>query len=530
MKRKRITITLASMAIGLSAVLAGCSNQAPGSSNAGGNSSGSGAAAAGVIKVGLDVDAENLDPRLSTNTTDQRVEDLVYEGLVRLDSKLNPEPDLATSWSNPNPTTWIFHLRQGVKFQDGTPLTAEDVKYTYESEINPSTKAPYASLYQPIKTIKILNNSTIEFDLSEPYAPLLSYMTLGIVPEHIATKSGDPLQTHPVGTGPYKFVSWTKNSKIVLQANSNYWAGAPKTNEIDYDIIPDNSTRAAALESGGVDLVQSPLSPQDVTRIEKESQYVVDQTTGLGFDYLNFNFKNQFLKDPKVREAIASLIDKQSITSSIYQGLDTPGVSVLLPNSWAYTSSTPQYNYDPAKAKQLLESDGWTLGSDGVFEKNGQKLTITLSTHSEDPNRVQTVQYLQNVLQQNGIQTKVSIAPWATFQSNLIAGKYDIALLGWLNLVDPDRAMYTQFYTGGTNNWGSYSNPQVDKLLSEGRAVQQQTQRAAIYQQAAALINKDVAYDVIGYQKYVVMYTKNLTGFQYNPSGSLYGLWKAELK
>lgn len=525
--------TLTSLVAGVmvaGTVLTGCSYQSANTAGAGNQSGGGTGANTGVIKVGLDVDAQNLDPRLAKDTTAARVDDLVQDGLVRLDANLAPQPDLAVKWDNPNPTTWVFHLRQGVTFQDGTPFTSADVKYTYDSVLDPTFKAPYAGLYKPIKDVKVIDSNTVEFDLAMPYAPLLSYLTLGIVPKDVGQKSDNSLAEHPVGTGPYQFVSWAKNSKIVLKANPKYWAGAPKTKEIDFDIIPDNTARAAALESGDVNLIQSPLSPQDVSRIQSNNKFVVQKSNGLGITYLNFNLKNSILADSKVRQAIAHLIDKKTISSQIYQSMDTPATSPLIPPSWAYSNNIQDYNYDPQQAKSILEQDGWKLDSGGIFEKNGKKLSITLATHSEDPNRVQTVQFLQNAFAKAGIETKVSVTQFATLSANLLAGKYDVVLLGWLNLVDPDRGTYTQFHTGGGNNWGGYSNPQVDKLLDEGRTTLDQSKRATIYQQAAQLENNDVYYDVLLYQGYVVMYTKNLEGFTENPSGSLYGLINATLQ
>lgn len=520
--RRRFLVWLAALGMLASMLLSACSYSSANSNTSNTN--------AHVIKIGIDVDAGNLDPRLAKDTTAARVDELVFDGLVRLNANTQPQPDLATSWDTPSPTTWIFHLRSGVTFQDGTPFTAADVKYTYDSILDPNFKAPYAGLYAPIKQVTVVDNNTVRFDLKFPYAPLLSYLTLGIVPHAIGEKNDNSLSSHPVGTGPYQFVSWQKNAKFVLEANTKYFGGAPATKQIEIDIIPDNTARTAALQSGGVDLVQSPLSPQDIPTLQSNNQFAVQKANGLGLTYLNFNVKNPILADAKVRQAIAHLVDKQTISKQIYQSMDTPGQSPLIPASWAYSSSIADYKYDPATAKTILEQDGWKRGSDGIYAKNGTKLSISLATHSEDPNRVQTAQFLQNAFSSNGIQTKVSVTPFATLSANLLAGNYDIALLGWLNLVDPDRGMYTQFHTGGANNWGGYSNPQVDQLLDKGRSTANQQERAQIYQQVATLENADMYYDVLLYQGYVVIYTKKLNGFTMNPSGSLFGLVHATVK
>lgn len=517
LRRRRIILLLLVLLVSLGLVITGCSYDKPADYAA--------ASKASEIKVGLDIDAQTMDPRLARDTSSWRAIELVYDGLVRLDNNLTPQPDLAESWDNPNPTTWVFHLRKGVTWHDGQPFTAEDVKYTFDSILDPGFKAPYAKLYAPIKKIEVVDPNTVKFTLDAPYAPLLSYMDMGIVPKHIGEKNDNSLSSKPVGTGPYKFVQWDKKSKIIFEANDKYFGGAPKTPKVTYFIIPDNTARVAALEAGDVDFVHSPLSPQDIPRIKGNSKFTVEETTALGFTYLNFNTSSPLLSDIKVRQAIAHLVDKNALSTQVYQGMDKPGKSPLLPGTWAYTDKIDDYTYDPAQAKSLLAEDGWKdADGDGVLEKNGQKLSITLSTHSEDPNRVQAVQYLQNVFNQAGIQTKVSITEWPTFNSNVMAGKYDIALLGWLNLVDPDRAMYTQFVTNEGNNWGKYSNATVDTLLKDARATMDQKARAKMYEEAAQIVTRDVVYDVILYQGYVVMHSKKLTGFKPNPKGSLYGL------
>lgn len=516
-----------------SIILAGCSYQKPTSSNSSSktdNGSGNTTSKKDEIRVGLDVDAGTMDPRLSKDTTAKRVSELVYDGLIRLNDKLEAEPDLAVKWENTNPTTWIFTLRENVKFTDGQPFTAADVKYTYDSLIDPNFKAPYASLYSPIKKIDVINDHQVKFTLTEPFAPLLSYMDIGIVPKHIGEKNDNSLSSNPVGTGPYKMVKWQKNSKISFEANDDYWGGKPKTKKITYYIIPDNSTRVASLESGDIDFVHSPLSPQDIKRMKENDKFVVQETQGLGFTYLNFNTKNSILSDVKVRQAISYLVNKDVISSDIYQSMDKPGKSPLIPPSWAYDDNITGFSYDPAKAKVLFKEAGWTdTNGDGILDKNGKKLSITLSTHTEDPNRIQTVEFLQNEFTKAGIQTKVKTSEWPTFSAALTDGTFDIALVGWLNQVDPDRSFYAPFHTDGGSNYGKYSNPQVDKLIDKGRTTVDQKERAAIYQQAAKIVTNEVAYDVLLYQGYIAMYNKNLTGFTVNPSGSLYGLINAEI-
>jgi peptide/nickel transport system substrate-binding protein len=533
MQKKRWLSFLFIIGVIFSVILTGCSYENPSSSDTsskGGIASGSTATKKDEIKVGMDVDAGTMDPRLSKDTTSKRVSELVYDGLIRLSDKLVPEPALATKWENPDPTTWIFTLRKDVKFHDGEPFTAEDVKYTYDSLIDPNFKAPYASTYEPIKSVEVISEDQVKFILKQPSAPLLSFLDIGIVPKHIGEKNDTSLSSTPIGTGPYKMVKWDKNSKISFEANDSYWNGKPKTKKITYFVIPDNSTRVASLESGDIDLVHSPLSPQDIQRIKDNDKFDVKETQGLGFTYLNFNQKSPILSDLKVRQAISYLVNKDVISKDIYQSMDKPGKSPLIPPSWAYDDSIAGFSYNPEKAKSLFKEAGWEdSNGDGILDKNGKKLTITLSTHSEDPNRIQTVEFLQNEFTKFGVKTEVKTSEWPTFSAALDQGNFDIALVGWLNLVDPDKAFYNPFHTKGGSNYGKYSNPTVDSLIEKGRTTLDQKERTKIYQEAAKIVTDEVAYDVLLYQGYVAMYNKNLTGFNIHPSGSFYGLKDAEI-
>jgi peptide/nickel transport system substrate-binding protein len=481
------------------------------------------AAAGPAVRVGLDVDAGTGDPRLARDTSAFRLVEMVYDGLVYLNDQVTPQPALAASWENPTPTTWVFHLRNGVVFQDGQPFTADDVVYTYQSILDPKSQAPYRALYTPIKAVEKVDATTVRMTTDVPYAPLLSYLDIGIVPKHIAERNDGSLAQHPVGTGPFQFVSWERGSKIVLAANPRYWRGAPKVSGVVFDIVPDNTARAAALEAGDLDLIHSPLSPQDLPRLRQAKALALTKLTGLGITYLNINVSMWPLGDVKVRQALAYLTDRHAISVDIYQGMDQPANSILLPGSWAYSASVQQPPYNPAKARQLLQEDGFAM-QDGVWTKDARPLAISLRTHSEDPNRVQTVEFLQNAWQQNGIRVKVSTDEWPTFSADVQASKHQVALLGWLSIVDPDRLMYNQFLTNGSQNWGKYSNPTVDALLQRGRFTLSRPLRAKIYQQAAQIIADEQPYDVLLYQAYVVVHSARLAGFVPNPSGSLKSL------
>jgi peptide/nickel transport system substrate-binding protein len=473
-----------------------------------------------VIGVGADVDASSLDPRLMRDTTSYRVVDLLYDGLVRLDRDLTPLPALATSWESPEPTRWIFHLREDVRFHDGSELTSEDVVHTLETLLDPDFGAPLRSLYEPITRVEATDAHTVVIHLERPYAPLLSYLDLGIVP-----REGKELGSHPIGTGPYRLTRWDRGSKISLEANPDYRDGPPKLEAIEFVVVPDNTARAQAFEAGDLDLIQSPLSPQDIRRLSADPRFEKHVESGAAITYFNFNTSRPPLDEPEVRRAIAMLIDQETILNRIYEGSDERGRSVLLPSSWAFSGEVAQPAYDPGGAVALLEELGFRdMDADGVRERGSQKLAFELGTHGEDVNRVQTVEYLQNQLRAHGVDVRVRIADWPSFSMRRDASEYDVILLGWTQLVDPDKGLYDQFHSDGGLNWGRYRNPRVDELLERGRATLDRTERASIYREVSAILAVEVPYYVLSYQRYHLFHSKRIEGFEADPRGMLRGL------
>ena len=473
-----------------------------------------------TVRVGIDVDAGTLDPRLARDTSAYRTTDLIYDGLVRLSPDLKPEPNLAQSWQNPDPKTWIFKLRDGVTFHDGSPLTADDVVFTFQTLLKPEMNAPLRSLFTPIAKVEAPDPKTVVFTLSSPYAPLLTYLEMGIVSKK-AVEGGVDIGLKPIGTGPMKLARWDRGSRMILEPNPSHWAGASKLKELQLIVISDNTARAQAFEAKDLDLIQSPLSPQDIKRLQANANFGNVVTSGLGITYLNFNAGEAVLAEPKLRRALAMLVDQKTIVGDIYQGVDRIATSILLPSSWAYSANIKQPAFDVAGAKKAIEALGWKLAGN-VYMKDGKKLSVVLSTHSEDPNRVQSVEFIQRVFQQAGVEAQVRVTDWPAFSTNYVQkSQHQVALLGWLNIVDPDRLMYSQFHSKGTLNWSKYNNPALDKLLDDAREALDINVRKAAYGKAAQILADEVPYYVLSYQGYQVFYSKALGAVKANPRGYL---------
>lgn len=470
-----------------------------------------------TLRLGLDVDAGTGDPRLARDTSAFRLRELVFNGLVYIESDYSPTPDLAESWENPDDKTWVFHLRQGVKFHNGQDLTAEDVKYTYETILAEDFGAPLRAFYEPIQSIEVVDDHTIKFTLDSVYGPFLSFMDMGIVPKAVVEEQGEAFGTNPVGTGPFKFVNWQRGDTIELEAFDDHFNGRPKVDHVLIKVVPDNSARAVAVESGDLDFVQSPVSPQDVKRLEETAGIQVDRLPASGYTYINLNTADPILTDMRVRQALAHLVNREQILETIYKGIGQIANSPIPQGMWAYTDDVQGYDYDPEQAMALLDEAGWTVGADGIRQKDGQPLALTVRTHSEDPDRRQVIEVLQAEFSKVGIQADTNVVEWPSYFADIQEGKYQVAVVGWLNLTSPDRAMFRAFTINGPANYGKYENDEVDKLILDARATLDQDKAKAMYQDASRIIAQEVPYIFLQYQEYIAIYQDNLIGFAPNP-------------
>ena len=341
----------------------------------------------------------------------------------------------------------------------------------------------------------------------------------------VSCRAREGLETGPIGTGPYRLKRWDRGSKIVLEANGDYWGGAPRHGAIEIVVVPDNTARAQAFEAGDLDLIQSPLSPQDIRRLSADPRFHEVRDSGPSITYFNFNTSRAPLDDAEVRRALSMLIDQETILSQIYEGSDDKAGSVLLPSSWAFSPEIRQPAYDPEGAEALLDELGFRDGDgDGVRERGSQKLALELGTHGEDVNRVQTVEFLQNQWKSHGVEVGLRISDWPSFSMRRDASDFDVILLGWTQLVDPDKGLYDQFHSRGGLNWGHFGNPKVDALLSSARSATDRKERASMYHEIAALLADQVPYYVLSYQGYHLFHSARLEGFRADPRGMLRGL------
>jgi len=434
------------------------------------------AAGTGSLTIGKALEPVGLDPALVTAAASFELIAVVYDGLVRLDEAYQPQPGLAESWETPDDTTFVFHLRPGVTFHNGQPLTADDVKFSFERIVNPDTASPWASQFEPIQAIEVVDPQTVRFVLKQPYGPLLATLAATyavIVPQAEVTARGD-LQQTMIGTGPFMLKEMQADTQITLAANPTYWeAGMPKLAEVIYRILPDEAARLAAIRTGEVGL--TPLTDTTSVGLADESDgvsVVTFETT----DYylLGINCQKAPYDNPQVRRALSLAVDRQALLDAVFfgQGSLTGSVVPTLGDWGADPATLPYFGPDPEQAKALLAEAG--VGA-------GMTMTILTSPLYPEFNNIALV--LQQQLEAVGIAVQLDQVEFGTFVERWRARDFEtfVSFNGSGN--DPDRALYPVFHTGGSVNAFQFSEPELDTLLEEGRTTLDAARRHEIYQE-----------------------------------------------
>lgn len=467
----------------------------------------------------------NLDPRVGTDAQSERIGKLIFDSLVRRDEHFNLQPALAERWEAPDPRTYIFHLRGGVRFHDGKPLTARDVKWTFDSVLDGSLVSAKASTFRFVERVEAPDDFTVIFRLKEPYASLLwnvSDGAMGIVPYG----SGKELNRKPVGSGPFRFVSMEQDKEVVVARNEDYWGEKARVARVRFAVVPDTTTRALELDKGSADIAINALTADMVAAIEKQKKLVVQSAPGTIYTYLAFNLRDPRLRDVRVRHALAYAIDRKPMIEYLWRGLAQPASSVLPPQHWAYNGRVPAYAYDPAKARALLDEAGYK-------PVNGVRFRLTMKTSTEESTRLLAA-VLQQQLREVGIALDIRTFEFATFYSDVVKGAFQLFSLRWIGgNEDPDIFEHI-FYSTSTPpkraNRGHYSNPRVDALIDQGRSELDQGKRAAVYGEVQQIVAEDLPYINLWYLDNVLVHTRRVKNVAPNSSGNYDFLRTAELQ
>jgi peptide/nickel transport system substrate-binding protein len=481
-----------------------------------------------TLKFIIESSPNNLDLRQGTDSQSERVGALIYDSLVRKDDHFNPQPWLATKWDRPDPLTWIFHLRGGVRFHDGKPLTADDVAWSLSSMTNGAILTAKGGAFADVASVEVRDPLTVAVKTRKPDESLLFNLSdglFGIVEKGAGRDEG----LHPVGTGPFKFVDQVQDKEVVIERNASYWAGAPKIERVRFEVVPDNITVALEMKKGSAD-IESNILTQDMVHALRDVPGLVTQVShGARVDYANFNVSDPALRDERVREAIACAIDKAALIEAIWRGHAESALTLLPRGHWAAANENElaQYPYDVARAKHLLDEAGFTPDKDGI------RLRFTLKTSTDETTRLEA-QAIQAQLRDVGIALSLRSAEFGTFYSDITKGAFQMYLLRWIGSnEDPDIFRYTtatvSFPPKGANR-GRYSNSRVDALLAQASTETAQSARQRDYVAVQQILASDLPVIPLWYPDNVVIHSARLTGVTLSAGGDFDFLRTAELR
>ncbi|MFY0546101.1 ABC transporter substrate-binding protein [Brevibacillus sp. H7] len=469
--KKRKFVSLLAILMSLALVLSGCSQ--PGSSTEG---------AQKELVVAFDSDVPTMDPHMHNEPNAITTNWHIFDSLLYLTRDLKIEPGLAESYERKDDLTWVFKLRKGVKFHNGEEFNADAVKFSLERVLDEKQKSTQRGNISAISTVTVLDPYTVEIKTKEPYNLLphrLFY--LSIVPPKYVKEVGDQVFAEkPVGTGPYKFVEWVKGDKIVLEANEDYFKGAPKIKKVTFRIIPEVATQIAELQSGGVDIIRM-VPPDMLAQLEGNPQISVASTPLLRVFYLALDTKKKPFDDVRVRQALNYAVDVETIIKKVLGGKAVRTPAGVNPNHFGFDSSIQPYPYDPQKAKALLKEAGYENG----FETEIHYFTPGMGQ--------QVVDAVISDLSKVGIKAKAKFYPESSaFVEKQRAGDLPFRLGHWgsYSVYDADAILQPMLHSEGV--YGKYFNtPELDKLINEARSTVDQEKRKALYSQAQQLIQKE---------------------------------------
>jgi peptide/nickel transport system substrate-binding protein len=462
----------------------------------------------------------NLDPRIGTDAQSQRIDALLFDGLVARDASFQFTPALAERWEQPNPLTLVFHLRSGVRFHDGRQLTARDVIWTIETMRNAARPGgvitPKAASYASIDAMEAPDDRTIVMHLKHPDNFLLVNLStgaIGIVPEG----SGRDFWQHPVGTGPFRFVSQQIDQDVIVERNPQSWAVVPKIERVRFAVVPDAITESLELEKGSGDVAINSLPMDSLPVLAARPDLRIEETGGTEIQYLSFNLRDPLLTDTRVRQAISCAIDRNLIIKTLLDGRARAASSLLPPNHWAFNSDGPRFDYDLARADRLLDESGNPRGSNGV------RFHMTMKTSNDEGTRLLAA-VLQQQLATVGIALDLRSFEYATFYSDVTRGSFQMYSLRWIGGNEqPDIFGYAfstaRFSPKGANR-SHYSNVRLDALLDDAAESADIARRRADYAEAQQILARDLPAINLWYRDTVVVHNRRLTHVTPAPSGS----------
>jgi len=491
----------------------------------------SGAKKGGSIIEGSTTDVRTLNPLLQSDTSSARINTLMFDGLVEINpDTLQASPNLATKWeTSPDGKTFTFTVKQGVKWHDGQPFSADDVKFSYDLYMNKETGTARAGqLLERIASVEAKDATTVLFNMKDVVAPfLVSNCSYGILPKHILSSvapkdipTSEFTTTKPIGTGPFTLKEFKQGDHVTLAAYPAYHRGAPFIDTYIRKFVKDSTALYQQLKTGEVDFAQ--FTADFVEDAKKQTNFATTTYDAFSFQFLGYNLDTAgkglpIFQDVKVRQALFYAIDRKGIVDKIRNGLSTVAQGTMPTISWAYAPDkiTTRYEFDPKKATQMLDAAGWKKGSDGILAKDGKKLSFTMNFQSGD----KIVEGYASVFQDNwkdiGVEMKPAFEEFSQFVTRITKTfDFETFFVGFSWGVDPDQqTMWDSKQHGPGFNLYSYKNDKVDQLLSDGLHTLDQEKRKQIYLDMQNIVVADAPALITDFPKIIYGVNKRVKNF-----------------
>jgi peptide/nickel transport system substrate-binding protein len=481
----------------------------------GGEPAGEGPGAAGapvdggtaVVSTVSDFDAFN--ELVSTDyDTNQTMSYVLFMNLVKLDAEMNYEPYLADSfWMSDDGLSLTFRLRDGVTWHDGTPVTVDDVIWTYEMSVNEEIAYANLAYFQYVTRAVRVDDRMVRFEFREAHSDApMDFTEWSPMPKHLlenvapADMRNAPFNRQPVGNGPFRFVSWESNQQVVFEANPDFVLGRPHLDRLVVRVIPEQTTELTELLTGGIDFMRA-VPPAEMRRVEESDDVYGIVYPARSYTYLAWNTRNPLFGSASVRRALTMAINREQIVEALLYGYGTVAVSDVMPFQWEFNDELEPWPYDVEQARQVLADEGWTdHDGDGIIDKDGRPFRFTLRTNQGNDLREDIVVIVQNDLKQVGIDVEPRLVEWNTLITDLKVKKFEAVVSGWS--VDfkfnPNDTFSTEAIEG-KYNYPSYSNTTADSLMNLALVTLDREQAKPIWKRYSEIIHQDQPYTFLYY-------------------------------
>lgn len=462
------------------------------------------------LVYGADKEVEKLNPILND---EHDVDSMLFRGLTRTTSDNEVAPDIALSWTiSDDQLTYTFKLRTDARWDDGQPVTAEDVKFTLDTLLNPQTNSPISGDFTEVRQVDVLSADQVRITLAHPFPPLLHKLKLGLIPKHVLEGSDihtSDFNRKPVGNGPFKLREWGADKTIELMRSDSYYGTKAKLDEIIVRPVPDPNTRLLQLKTGELDLAFVELNQRD--SVKEQDPFRIMQMKTVDYRGMLYNFRNPLFEDARVRQAISAAIDREALVQGVLFGHGEPAYGPLQ-KSWANFPYPEGGEYRLEEAKRLLQEAGWTPGEDGILTKDGKRFEFEFVAPATDSVRVALVNAISTQLKAVGISVIPKPLDWSAIHFDQV----DTFMIAWGSEFDPDDHTYPVFHSSqsadGVYNYGAYRNAEVDRLLTEARIEPYREKRRELYGQFQQALNEDPAFAYLVYIDALYGVSKKISG------------------